>query len=161
MKNKISYLVLALAIGFISTAAVEMVTECDATSLKKELKGELKPNFKYDSSKTTRFTYKAKSQRKEMEVPLFMGEKYRFLFNTKCLPIDVKVEIYSKPVGNKKRKLLYSLDRKEGKNLYAYEPEKSRKMYVNYSIPKTTEEGIRGAMVFILGYRIGSIKKGK
>ena len=159
MKNKISYLILTLAIGFISTAAVQIATECDITSLKKELKKELKPNFKYDSSKTTRFTYKTKTQSKEMEVPLFMGEKYRFLFNTKCLPVDVKVEIYSKPKGHKKRKILYTLDKIEGQDVYTYEPEKSRKMYINYSIPKTEDEELRGAMVFVLGYRIGGIKK--
>jgi hypothetical protein len=48
-KNKVSYLILNLVIGFISTAALQITTECDVTSLKKELKRELKPNFKYDS----------------------------------------------------------------------------------------------------------------
>ena len=83
MKNKVSFIISFLLIAFISTAAIQIVELCDATALKKELKSELKPDFKYDSSKTSRFTYKTKIQTKEIEVPLFMGEKYRFLFNTK------------------------------------------------------------------------------
>ncbi len=159
IKNKISFIVSFIVIFFVSTAAVEIVEECDVTTFKKELKSKLKPYFKYDSAKTSRFLYKTKTQKKEIEVPLFMGEKYRFLFNTKCLPLDIKVEIYNKPVGHKKRKLLYSLNKKEGQNIYAFEPEKSRKMYINYTIPKTEEENLRGTMIFILGYRIGGIKK--
>ena len=107
MKRKLSYIASFCLISLLSIAAIEVSEACDFTALKKELKNELKPDFKYDSSKITRFTYKGKTQQKETEVPQFMGEKYKFLFNTSCLPVDVKVEVYSKPIGHKKRTLLY------------------------------------------------------
>jgi len=138
----------------ITSFAQTTTAECDATALKGDLKPLLKPEFKYDSSKTTRFSYSSKKQIKEIEVPLFMGEKYRFLFNTAGLPKDIKVEIYSKAHDNSKRKLLYALEQEEGKTTYTFEPTKSRKMYINYTIPESTEEELRGCMVFLLGYKL-------
>ena len=161
---KIKYLSIILIIGIFSTAAIQISEECDATALKKELKRELRPDYKYDSSKTSRFTYKNKTQLKEIEVPLFAGEKYRFLFNTSGLPQDIKVEIYNKPKDHKKRKLLYSLEQKEGIYIYAYEPSKSRKMYINYTIPvsassaATAEDAMRGCMIFVLGYKLAVLR---
>jgi len=154
MKNKYPYLILFLVVSILSIGAIEIIEECDATALKKELKRELRPDFKYDSSKTSRFTYKTKPQIKEIEVPLFIGEKYRFLFNTTGLPLKIKIDIYNKQLGHKNRKLLYTLDKKEGQDLYTFEPEKSRKMYINYIIPESIEENLNGCMIFVLGYRL-------
>lgn len=158
MKCKFSYITLFLFVAFISTAAIQVAEECDAMALKKELKRELRPDYKYDSSKSSRLTYKAKIQVKEMEVPLFMGEKYRFLFNTVGLPQNVKVEIFNKKLGHKKRKLLYTLEHKENQHIYTYEPEKSRKMYINYTIPESSEEGLKGCLIFVLGYQLSVLK---
>ncbi len=155
MKTKLLYIIaLPLVLLATSNSFAQSNEDCDATALKGELKPMLKPEYKYDSSKTTRFTYKTKSQTKEIEVPLFIGEKYRFLFNTAGLPENIKVEIYSKPHDNNKRKLLYSLEQEEGKSVYSFEPTKSRKMYINYTIPESTEEELRGCMVFLLGYKL-------
>ncbi len=151
-------MLLFLITAFFLSANSQTTPQCDGLLLKKELKVKLKPNYKYDSSKSSRFTYKAKEQTKEIEVPLFMGEKYRFLFNLMGLPLDVKVEIYSKQKGHKKRKLLYSLDKKEGEHIYSFEPEKSRKMYINYTIPKTSETELKGCLIFVLGYQIKVLK---
>ena len=153
---KIKYISLILIAGIFSIATIQIPEECDATALKKELKRELRPDYKYDSSKSSRFIYLNKVQVKEIEVPLFDGEKYRFLFNTSGLPSNIKVEIYNKEIGNKKRKLLYSLDQKDGQNIYVYEPNKSRKMYINYIIPESSEEDLRGCMIFVLGYKLAS-----
>jgi len=158
MKTKLSYISLFIFVAFISTAAIQITEVCDATLLKKDLKRELRPDYKYDSSKTSRFTYKTKVQAKEIEVPLFMGEKYRFLFNIAGVPEDVKVEIYNKKLGHKKRKLLYSLDKKEGQDIYSFEPTKSRKMYINYTIPESSEVELKGCMIFVLGYKIAVLK---
>lgn len=155
MKKITPYILLVLTV---SLFAFQIAQECDATALKKELKRELRPDFKYDSSKTSRFTYKAKVQGKEIEVPLFMGEKYRFLFNTAGVPEDIKIEIYNKKLGHKKRKLLYSLDKKEGQHIYSFEPKKSRRMYINYTIPEISEEELSGCMIFVLGYRLAVLK---
>jgi hypothetical protein len=148
-----------LIITFIlSVSAIQINEECDAIALKAELKRELRPDFKYDSSKSTRFTYKNKKQVKEIEVPLFMGERYRFLFNTYGLPKNVEIEIYNKKSDNKKRKLLYSLEPKEGQYIYSFEPDKSRKMYVNYTIPETKEVELKGCIIFVLGYNLSILK---
>ena len=162
MKKTILYIAL-LSIIIITTSTIveENNVECDATALKLELKKKLKPDYKYDSSKTSRFTYKNKVQVKEFEVPLFMGEKYRFLFNSAGLPKNIKIEIFNKKIGNKKRKLLYTVDNKKTKqHIYIFEPEKSRKMFVNYTIPAAVEEEsiIKGCVIFLVGYKFKSFK---
>ncbi len=157
-KVKLTHITLFLLIVFISSVAFQITEECDATTLKKELKRELRPDYKYDSSKTTRFTYKTKVQAKEIEVPLFMGEKYRFLFNTSGLPVGVKIEIYNKKLGHKKRKLLYTLEQKDDQHIYAFEPVKSRKMYINYTIPESSEVELKGCIAFVLGYKLAVLK---
>ncbi|MGB0887615.1 MAG: hypothetical protein ACPGSL_05805 [Vicingaceae bacterium] len=150
MRKISAYLIIALTFTLVSFQADQ---GCDASALKAELKPGLQPGYKYDSAKTSTFEYKTNAHGREIEVPLFMGEDYIFLFNTKGLAENIKIEIYSEKIGNKKRKLLYSLDHKEGKNVYAFKPEKSRKMYVNYTIPGVEEKGLRGCMVFVLGYQ--------
>lgn len=150
--QKLTYIIL-IALTVILTAATQIPEECDSRALKAELKLKLKPDFKYDSSKTSRFTYKSKEQVKEIEVPLYMGEKYRFLFNTAGLKREVKVEIYNKPRGHKKRKLIYEIVPTEGEYIYIFEPEKSRKMYITYTTAAVEEDDLRGCLVFLVGYR--------
>lgn len=142
--------------AFITFTAMQIVEECDSMSLKKELKEKLKPEYKYDSSKTTRFYYKTKEQKKEIEVPLYRGEKYRFSFNTAGITQSgLKVEIYNKSAGSKNRELLYELEQKAGQHIYTFEPEKSRKMYINYTIPKAEEVSqFRDCLIFVLGYKL-------
>ena len=152
--KKVTFILITLSVFL--TAAIQVAEECDSVALKKELKVKLKPDYKYDSSKTTRFYYKTKPQTKEIEIPLYRGEKYRFLFNTACLrKKEVKIEIYSKPVGHKKRELLYSLEQKEGEHIYSFEPEKSRKMYITYSIPSVENvDETKDCIAFVLGYQL-------
>ncbi len=157
MKSHIFYLVVLL--GFSLISAIQITEECDVTSLKVDMKEQLKPTYKYDSAKTTRFYYKNKTQVKEIEVPLFMGEKYRFIFNTSYLTKDVKIEIYNKPLDSKKRELLYELIPKDGQNIYTFNPVKSRKMYVNYTIPEVENPTMeKDCLLFVLGYEIKILK---
>ena len=151
---KIKYLSIILVAGFISTAAIQINKECDATALKKELKRELRPDYKYDSSKITRIKARGYSSNKEVEVPLFIGEHYKFIFNTAQLQSDVVISVYNKKAGKNNRVLLYSnKDDKSGdKSTFEWEPEKSRTMYINYEIPKGTTGD--GCVVFLLGYKI-------
>jgi len=154
MNKIIPHILLLLILSVISIAAIQVTEECDATALKKELKQKLKPDFKYDSSKTTRFTYKNKEQTKEIEIPLYMGEKYRFAFNTAGLAEGIEIGVYSKPTGHRKRELIYKLEKKEGQHLYSFDPEKSKKMYITYTIPAVEEEALRGCVIFLLGYKV-------
>ena len=59
MKKKLIYIVLTV-FAFTFIAATQIPEEFDSRALKAELKLKLKPDFKYDSSKTSRFTYKSK-----------------------------------------------------------------------------------------------------
>ncbi len=159
MKNKIYYIAFFLFVAFISTAAIEIIEECDATALKNELKRELRPEYRYDSSKSSRFTYKETPQIKEIEVPLFMGERYRFLFNTSCVPEGIDVKIYNKSMDKKNRTLLYTMESIDDQKIYTFEPEKSRKMYINYIIPgRASESEMNGCMIFVLGYQLAVLK---
>lgn len=154
MKTKLYFFSIIL-LALSSIAAIQIVEEFDALALKTELKKELQPDYKYDSAKTTRFSYKTKEQQKEIEIPLFMGEKYRFIFNTSGLTQNIKIEIYNKPFDNKKRELLYKLEPKAGKHIYTFEPEKSRKMYVTYTIPKVDEPTlVKDCLVLVIGYQL-------
>lgn len=154
--KKIIFYSTILLILLTSTALKLEDVQCVAADLKNELKPLLKPEYKYDSSKITRILYKKDAFQTGIEVPLFMGEKYRFLFNTAGLPKDVEINIYDKKPGNKNKKALFTLSevKESGKHLYSFEPEKSKKMYIVYTIPAVEEEDLKGCLVFLLGYKL-------
>ncbi len=110
---------------------------CNAKELKEKAKNALEP-YKYDSSELTRIMYKKKESVKEVEVPLFIGEKYRIVFELEALPKQVEVQIYNKDKESKNRKLLFSsksigADKKE----FQFEVSKVRHVYVDYVVPPT------------------------
>lgn len=155
MKKIIFYSTILLVL-LTSTALKLEEVQCVAADLKNELKPLLKPEYKYDSSQITRIVYKKEAFQTGIEVPLFMGEKYRFLFNTAGLPKDVEITIYDKKPGNKNKNALFTLSKvkEAGRHLYSFEPEKSKKMYIVYTIPAAEEEDLKGCLVFLLGYKL-------
>jgi hypothetical protein len=154
--KKILFSSTILLVLLTSTALKLEEVLCVAADLKKELTLLLKPEYKYDSSKITRVLYKKEAFQSGIEVPLFMGEKYRFLFNTAGLPKDIEINIYDKKPTSKKKTALFTLSkvREANKHLYSFEPEKPKKMYVVYTIPATDEEDLKGCVVFLLGYKL-------
>lgn len=154
--KKIIFYSTTLLVLLTSTALKLEEVQCVAADLKNELKPLLKPEYKYDSSQITRIVYKKDAFQTGIEVPLFMGEKYRFLFNTAGLPKDVEITIYDKKPGNKNKNALFTLSKvKEAdRHLYSFEPEKSKKMYIVYTIPAAEEEDLKGCLVFLLGYKL-------
>jgi hypothetical protein len=126
---------------------------CDAKTLKEKAKDALDP-YKYDSAELTRIVYKKKESIKEVEVPLFIGEKYRFAFVLEALPKSVEIQIYNKDKDSKNRKLLFSskdggIDRKE----IQWEVSKVRHVFVDYIIPPTETGSYSGCAVFMVGYK--------
>ena len=126
---------------------------CNAKELKEKAKNALEP-YKYDSSELTRIMYKKKESVKEVEVPLFIGEKYRIVFELEALPKQVEVQIYNKDKESKNRKLLFSsksigADKKE----FQFEVSKVRHVYVDYVVPPTEEGSYSGCAVFMVGYK--------
>lgn len=147
---------ITLIVLLTSTALKIEEVQCVAADLKNELMPILKPEYKYDSSKITRVLYKKEAFQSGIEVPLFMGEKYRFVFNTAGLPKDIEINIYDKKPTSKKKNALFTLSnvREAGKHIYSFEPEKPKKMYVVYTIPATEEKNLKGCVVFLLGYKL-------
>ncbi len=126
---------------------------CTSSESRKKAKLTLKP-YKYDAGKTNKFTFKAKEQSREIEVPLFLGERYRMVFNTEGMPQHIGIEIYDKKSTHKKKQLLFSnKDIPTDQTEFVFEPEKSKTLYVNYSIPVTNDTIKKGCVLFVLGFQ--------
>lgn len=156
MKKLLGYtailIITVISYGFVAPTS----TECNTRELKKEGISTLDPYY-YSSSKVSTINYDYRAQRKEIEVPLFKGEKYKMVFNKKALPKDVIIEIYDKDKSHDSRTPLFTTEGTDGP-LVSYEPKKSKKMYVNYLIPASKESGESGCLVFVLGYQLTFIK---
>jgi hypothetical protein len=126
---------------------------CDAKELVEKAKTVLNP-YKYDSNVLTKIVYKNTETIKELDVPLFIGEKYRFVFMLEALPKQVEVQIYNKSKESKNRKLLFTsktagADKKE----VQFEITKSHHVFIDYVIPPTETGSYSGCAVFMLGYK--------
>lgn len=157
MKKIGIYLLLALFVltttsGDLPKVYDEETVECDSKSLKKAGISQLNP-FYYSSSKVNIITYDYKPQRKEIEVPLFKGEKYRMVFNRSDLPKNVEIKIFDKDQEHSGRTPIFTSEGSE-EDIISFEPEKSKKLYVNYLIPAAKGEKEGGCLVFILGYQL-------
>ena len=154
MKKTLIYLSLLL-IGF-SNSAIQAQNDCDVRNLKNELLRGLKPDFKYDSFKATRFIYKNEVQTIEIAAPLLKDQRFRFLLNTAGLPKDIEIKFYDKKQGSKNREELFTVKdtQDDGKNVYIFEPTVSKKIYLNYVIPRTTKQNLGGCMVCVIGYKM-------
>jgi len=130
----------------------EEEVKCDSKSLKKAGISELNPYY-YSSSKVNIIQYDYKQTRKEIEVPLFKGEKYRMVFNKSALPKDIVIKIYDKDSESSNRKPIFSSEGQEG-DLIIFEPKKSKNLYVNYFIPPAEGNKEGGCIAFILGYQL-------
>jgi hypothetical protein len=125
---------------------------CNAKELKEKAQLVLEP-YKYDSSELTRILYKAKETVKEVEVPLFIGEKYRIVFELEALPKQVEVQIYNKDKESTNRKLLFSSKDMGDKKEFQFEVSKVRHVYVDYVVPPTEAGSYSGCAVFMVGYK--------
>ena len=138
------------------TTSIAQGSSCNSVDIKTKSKELLKPGFSYDASKTTYVTFLNKKQFKELEVPLYIGEKYKLVFNMEGLPQPLDIEVYDKKYETKGRELLFSSREHEPENnCYSFEPGKSlRKIYIDYLIPPTVGEVSNGCIVMTLGYKI-------
>tara|TARA_R110002049_G_scaffold278391_4_gene457170 strand:- start:141 stop:626 length:486 start_codon:yes stop_codon:yes gene_type:complete len=159
---KKSFQLIAVLVMFIAiTAAGEKRTSTNSC-VNKEAKTKAIDSlntFYYASSKVTTIDYTYKTSVKEVEVPLFKGEKYRMVFNREDLPKNVEVEIYDKSWKDKGRSLLYSSkDQEPNTTILSYEPNRSRNLYINYIVPPAEGSKETGCIVFVLGYQLTFIK---
>lgn len=126
--------------------------DCDQKTLKSKCKTLLGP-FTYDSAKMTKLTPQKKAQTVEVEVPVFIGEKYRLIFNMAQAPGRVIVNVYNKSKDAKKRELLFSTkDSSATDKEFIYDTPRLMKLFVDYEVPADTSAA-RGCAVFMVGYK--------
>lgn len=151
MKKLFYYASISL-FSFLLIAAASSSENCDSKALKKEGINLLDPFF-YSAAKINTISYDYKQTRTEIEVPLFKGEKYRMVFNKKALPKDVIIEVYDKDKSKSSRSPIFT-SKDLTDDIITFEPEKSKKMYVNYVIPESGGIKETGCLVFVLGYQL-------
>lgn len=152
---KISMSKLLLVSTSVVLIAFQSSTPCDPKILKDNAKQHLIP-YTYDLCKLTKITYKKTPQFKEIEVKLFLGEKYRLIFNTEALPIPVVISLYNKGKEHEKRKLLFTTkDTPANQKIFTFEYSWARKIYIDYEIPAvdSTQPEKTGCVYFLLGYK--------
>lgn len=152
MRKKFLFLP-ALSIFCLSfLGSFQQPSECPSKDVKAKIKKDLKP-YKYDSAKTTKFTLKAKPQRKEIEVPLYLTEKYKLMFTVAGMPVRPTVKIFNKDFESKNREMLFSSEDHKDKTEFEYETKKwTRKVYVNIEVPAVNDSAVTGCVFFVVGY---------
>jgi len=136
-----------------SVFAFQGDSPCDAKALKDKAKKQLEP-YIYDMSKLTHIGYKAEPWLKEIELPLFIGEKYRLVFNTEALPNQIVISIYNRNKDSKKRKLLFTTkDAPADKREFTFDLIMASKAFINYEIPAGDSTAAGGCLVFMMGYK--------
>lgn len=145
---------LLLTTAFIGSA-FQSEELCNSKELKQKAKDALSP-YKYDSGRLTKIMYKKKVQLKEMEVPVFIGEKYKLVFVTENITRNVVINIYNKDKESSNRKQLWtSKNAPAGETTHAFVPEKrAMKYFVDYEIPAVADSlPDPECVMFTLGYQ--------
>ena len=126
---------------------------CNVKALKEKAENLLDP-YKYDSSELTKIIYKKQESVKEVEVPLFIGEKYKVIFVTEALPKAVEIQIYNKDKESKNRKLLFSSkDAGSDKKDISFDVSMARHIFIDYVVPPVEIGSYSGCVVFAVGYK--------
>jgi hypothetical protein len=152
--KKIFYTGLVGLIFIFGFTSIQTTDNCDKKALTTSCKKKMEP-FKYDSQKFTKIMYTKKAQQLEIEVPVFIGEKYRLVFNTSSLPKPLVVNVYTKDKEASKREAIFSSkDMKAGENEIVFDVPRVRKLFVDYDVPAdSTNQKLSGCMVFMVGYK--------
>ena len=147
----ISLVGLLFLFGF---TTIQTTDSCDKKAMTASCKKKL-DQYKYDSQKFTKIIFTKKAQQLEVEVPIFIGEKYSLVFNTSGLPKNVKINIYTKDKEAKKREAIFSTkDAKADEKEFVFDAPRARKMFVDYDVPAdSTNAKLTGCMIFMVGYK--------
>ena len=147
----ISLVGLVFIFGF---TTIQTADNCDKKAMTASCKKKL-DTFKYDSQKFTKINFTKKVQQLEVEVPIFIGEKYRLVFNTSGLPKGIKINVFTKDKDSKKRESIYdNKAAKAGEDVLVFDAPRARKMFVDYDVPTdSTNAKLTGCMIFMVGYK--------
>ncbi len=159
-KNMKKYFLLSISALALFAFAFKQTQEpadfCNSVDMKQKCKDALKPGFQYDATKVTKISFTTKKDFKELEVPLYIGEKYRFVFSSEGNPQSVDIEVYDNKFESKKRKLLFSSrDFPAEQKQFVFEPDRAKRVFIDYTVPPTTDSTKKGCIVFAIGYKIG------
>ena len=90
----------------------------------------------------------------EVELPVFIGEKYRLIFNTSSLPKPILITVYSKSKESTKRVPIYTTkDAAAGTTEFVFDAPRVRNMYIDYDVPKEDKDKLSGCVIFMVGYK--------
>ena len=152
--KKVFYTSLMLGLIFSYGFTPQAMDNCDRKGLTESCKKKLDV-FKYDSQKFSKINFLERDQKLEVEVPVFIGEKYRMVFNTSALPKDVVISVYTKDKESKKREAIYTTkDAPAGTKEFVFDAPHVRNMYVDYDVPMDgSNPKLSGCVVFMVGYK--------
>jgi hypothetical protein len=140
---------LVLLFGF----TVITTQECDRKALSVSCKQKIEP-YKYDSQNFSKINFSKKPQELEVEIPVFIGEKYRLVFNTSFLPKPIKIKVFTKSKESKKRVPIFSAENSNPEeNQFITDISLVKKLFVSYEIPADSSEINTGCMMFMVGYK--------
>jgi hypothetical protein len=159
--TKLNLIALLFVTMLASSAIGQSYEYCDTKTLKDSCKDYLSLPYRYDASNIILVTLEKKSQMKEIELPMFMGESYRLIFNTYALPTGVEIHIFNKDADHDNRKELFSCNSSDAtKKMFIYDTDHFHsKLYVDYLIPAAHQTGgdsaplIQGCGVLVIGYK--------
>ncbi|CAN5756489.1 hypothetical protein BH11BAC7_BH11BAC7_30000 [soil metagenome] len=155
MKRSTLFLIpLSVILISLTCAFIQASDDCDAKKLKEDAKAALDP-YKYDSGKLTRLYYKKKEAIKELEIPVFIGEKYKIVWNTEALTRPVTISVFNKEKDAKGRKELYSFVANPSEKIHTFTPEGIKsKFFVDYSLPAVSDSlPPSECVVMMLGFK--------
>ena len=143
-----------------SSAIGQAYDYCDTKTLKDSCKDYIDKPYKYDASNIILVTLQKKAQMKEVELPMFMGESYKLIFNTYALPPGVEIHVYNKDADHDNRKELFSCNSSGAKKMFVFDTEHFHsKLYVDYVIPanRAAADGsmptVQGCAVMVVAYK--------
>ncbi|HSH65208.1 MAG TPA: hypothetical protein VLB84_05275 [Bacteroidia bacterium] len=151
----LSFIGLLFAYAF---TPVQTSDNVDKNALSAGCKKKMEP-YKYDSQKFTRINFMKKPQQLEVEVPVFVGEKYRVVFNLAAMPENppIGINVYTKSKESGKRETIFSnKDVPAGTSELVFDAPRLRKLFIDYDVPAVADSvdgKISGYILFMVGYK--------
>ena len=140
---------LVVSYGF---TVIQTADNCDKKGISESCKKKL-DDYKYDSQKFSKINFTDRAVQMEVELPVFIGEKYRLIFNTASLPKPIVISVYTKDKESKKRVPVYTTkDAAAGTTEFVFDAPRARNMFIDYDVPKQ-EAKASGCVVFMVGYK--------
>ncbi|UTW62042.1 hypothetical protein KFE98_18835 [bacterium SCSIO 12741] len=154
-KSQLYVLLIAILMACSVGVSAQSSSYCPKDEVVVKCRKALVP-YKYTNMVVKRIVYKRYNHIDEVSIPLYYDARYRIVFNTELLPKDIKIEIYDKAQGEKKRKLLASFESSEKQFNYEPDDDGIYQVYVNFLIPAyIADDGssfLKGCLVMMTGY---------